>query len=746
MAEEIPNLKGVFDILCQAGQDRLLYLKHKLKAPWPSCKASDLLYTMVLLTLGQKTEARISLDSLRGDKVALCVARTWEGTEFLLNQVGPLPSEQQADPLSSEEQADIRLAVARIYQLLVEEKLCEASFRNKAYQAALQALSLCHDARLDSVLAEAQAQCGHIFGDGSFQTLRSDMDCLPVSSAPASRVSSHPWLIRPRSDMLATESPPLSLRSTGSFTSFASNLEISQSPTLPLLSYQPQKRILRGPSKLCGDPQTNSTQSSEPQVGEEPEMSRPHSDPATSIPGWPSSSASVVSSPQAPRPSDTPSPPTPGTPETSIQSPVECFEALSDPTSLQPASMKPAETLVSKEGFEVLPGLSPMSVPPAGEGGATGPSVQESDFQEKSSGPRPPLPTQDPPPSVSSSLPSGPELGTGQRFFNFVILHAQEDEDIAFRVRDVLESLGVPDGTTFCEEFRVPGRFELRCLQDAIDNSAFTVLLLTRHFDCRKSYHQVHTALMNSITRTDKENSVIPFLPLESTMKPAEVSQLLTGLVSLDESSPVFSRKVSSTFKPRRLQALREAWEKQQEIRAIQEQTQKMAADRESVSQKQYALSDLSYQHRLLQQQLQNLTLAFPSQAAFAPGYGMPPLLSAWPYGLPPHLPAAPGAFQFNQFIPPMPFPPGPSSSPQLDPQSAGAQPLIIHNAHMVQLGLNNYMWGRNEGQGPSEGRDPHEGRGPSEWRDPNVGRGPSEGRDPREGRGPHEEDRTEGE
>ncbi|XP_027706781.1 TIR domain-containing adapter molecule 1 [Vombatus ursinus] len=695
MAEDAPSLKGAFDILHQAGQDKLLYLKHKLKAPRPGSKASSFLHTMVLLTLGQETEARIILDSLRGDKVALSVARTWEGTGPLLNQ---------EDLLSCEEQADIRLAVARIYQLLVEEKLCEASSRNQAYQAAIQALSLCHDARLDSILAEAQSQCGQdIHGAESFQMLRSDVSCLPVSSAPACRVSSHPWPIKARSDFLATESLPLSLRSTGSPASFASNLQISQSPTLPFLTHQPQKRSPRGPSKLCEDPPTNSTQDPEPQARQEPEeMSWPCSDPAASLPVQLNSSASVVSDSRVPSSSTPPSPTTPVAPETSTHSPVECFKALSDPTSLQPASVKPAETLVSKDSFRVLPELPPMSVPPAGEGKATPLPVQESDFPKKTTSPRPPISTQDPSPSPWSSLPSGPELDTGQRFFSFVILHAQEDEDIALRVRDTLESLGVPDGTTFCEEFQVPGRFELRCLQDAIDNSAFTVLLLTKHFDCRMSLHQVHVALMNSLTRSEKENSVIPFFPRESTLKSAKVSPLLKGLVSLDESSPVFSKKVSSTFNPRRLQAQREVWKKQQEIRAIQEQTQQMAEDRERVSQKESALSDLAYHYSLLQQQLQNLTLAFPNQASFAQGYRMP-MPHPWACSFPPQFTTAPSAFQPNHLIPPMSFPPGPISNPQLDPQGAGAQPLIIHNAHMVQLGLNNYMWGRREGQGPNE-------------------------------------------
>ncbi|XP_074060051.1 TIR domain-containing adapter molecule 1 [Macrotis lagotis] len=668
MAEHTPSLKEAFDILHHAGQDKLLYLKHKLKLLRPGSKANSLLQAMVLLSLGQETEAKIVLDSLRGDKVALSVARTWEGTEPLLNQ---------ADLLPSEEQADLLMAIARIYHLFEEEKLCDASSQTQAYQAAVQALSLRHDARLDDFLAEAQSHCGDdILGAESFQILKSDTGYLPLSFNLGSRINSQPWPIKTKSSILATESLPQSLRSTGTPASFTSNLEISQSPTLPFLTQQSQKRCPRGLSKLCEDCQTNSTQDREPQEPEE--MSWPFSDPATSLPVQLNNLASVA-------------------PETSIHSSVECLNS----TTPQSNSMKSEET-VSKGDLGELPGLPPTSVPPAREEKDTPFSMQKGHFP-KDSGSRPSFSTQDPSLPLPPPLSLGSELDTGQRFFNFVILHAEKDEAIALRVKDTLESLGVPNGTTFCEEFQVPGCFELRCLQDAIDNSAFIVLLLTRHYKCSKSFHQVHTALMNSITKSEKKNSVIPFFPQESTLKPgdSEISQLLINVVSLDEKSPIFFKKVKNTFTPRKLQDQREKWKKQQEIRAIQEQTKRMVVDRERVSQKEIALSDLAYQQSLLHQQLQNLALAFPSQVSSALGHSMPLPPSPWAYNFPTQPTAASPVFQPNNglFSPPMPFPPDPSSSPELDAQSARAQPLIIHNAQMVQLGYNNYMWGRKEGQ-----------------------------------------------
>nr|4C0M_A Chain A, TIR DOMAIN-CONTAINING ADAPTER MOLECULE 1 [Homo sapiens]4C0M_B Chain B, TIR DOMAIN-CONTAINING ADAPTER MOLECULE 1 [Homo sapiens]4C0M_C Chain C, TIR DOMAIN-CONTAINING ADAPTER MOLECULE 1 [Homo sapiens]4C0M_D Chain D, TIR DOMAIN-CONTAINING ADAPTER MOLECULE 1 [Homo sapiens] len=146
-----PSLPSAFDILGAAGQDKLLYLKHKLKTPRPGCQGQDLLHAMVLLKLGQETEARISLEALKADAVARLVARQWAGVD------------STEDP---EEPPDVSWAVARLYHLLAEEKLCPASLRDVAYQEAVRTLSSRDDHRLGELQDEARNRCGwDIAGD-----------------------------------------------------------------------------------------------------------------------------------------------------------------------------------------------------------------------------------------------------------------------------------------------------------------------------------------------------------------------------------------------------------------------------------------------------------------------------------------------------------------------------------------------------------------------------------------------------
>lgn len=77
-----PSLSGVLDILGAAGQDKLLYLKHKLKTLRPGCRGA---YPPARHgapgKLGQETQARISLEALKADSVAQLVAHKWAGVD-----------------------------------------------------------------------------------------------------------------------------------------------------------------------------------------------------------------------------------------------------------------------------------------------------------------------------------------------------------------------------------------------------------------------------------------------------------------------------------------------------------------------------------------------------------------------------------------------------------------------------------------------------------------------------------------
>ncbi|KAL7855280.1 hypothetical protein SRHO_G00174700, partial [Serrasalmus rhombeus] len=66
-----------------------------------------------------------------------------------------------------------------------------------------------------------------------------------------------------------------------------------------------------------------------------------------------------------------------------------------------------------------------------------------------------------------------------EMFYAFVILHAPEDVEEAARLKARLERTSSTTGATFAEDFAEPGRSPFRCMEDAINNSAYVMLLLT---------------------------------------------------------------------------------------------------------------------------------------------------------------------------------------------------------------------------------------------------------------------------
>ena len=320
-------------------------------------------------------------------------------------------------------------------------------------------------------------------------------------------------------------------------------------------------------------------------------------------------------------------------------------------------------------------------------------------------------------PTVWNPEPPPPELESSeQKFYNFVVLHASADEHIALRVRERLEALGVRDGATFCEDFQVPGRGELHCLQDALDHSAFIILLLTSNFDCRLSQHQTNQSLMSSLTRHGWQDCVIPFLPLESSLAQLSpsTSSLLTGLVLLDEHSKIFARKVTNTFKPQMLRARKAKWRKEQDARALREQSQQLESERQHAAAWGAAYSAYVHSYLAYQTQVEKLQVALanympfgtqlpfggqgslgtaPSPFPTLPGH-QPPPLPPWLGGTPPPIfqqppptfPQPPPTFPqppptFQQPPPACPQPPDFSQAPPARPQSPGLQPLIICQA-----------------------------------------------------------------
>lgn len=677
-----PSLPGVFDTLGAAGRDKLVYLKHKLKTLRPGCGGAGLLHAMVLLKLGQQTEARIALEALKADAVARLVARQWAGVDS---------AEAPAEP------PDVSWAVARLYHLLAEEQLCPASMRDAAYQAALRTRSPKDGHRLAELQDEARDRCGwDVVGAlGSSQPLCSDPGRLPLSSASPCGTRSLPRPIDSKLDW----SQGRSLRSTGSPVSLASSLEISQSPTAPLLS---RPRSPHGPSKLCEEPPASPAPEPGPAGCQEPEeMSWPPSVETTGsleLPDCPAPRLPQV----APDPAPDHPPDSPAAPETGGHPPVECTEMSTSPKPLPIMEATESPGLVKDR---TPPQLSEEEAP--SQKSQQGPPTPSAPNPAASWPPPPPSSWCWAPPASWSPCPSSSEsLSSEQKFYNFVVLHARADEQVAQRVRERLEALGVPDGATFCEDFQVPGRGELRCLQDAIDHSGFTILLLTPNFNCHLSLHQVSQALMSSFTQHGRQDCVVPFLPLESSLEQLgpDTASLLRGLVWLDENSKIFARKVANTFKPQKLQARKAHWRKEQDIRALREHSQHLEGERRQAAALGAAYSACLHSHLSWQAQVDRVQEAFSNYLSFgtqAPWRGPPPF-PTWP-GCP-------------QPPPPQPWPasaPPPASAPgpPAPPRAPGVQPLIIHHAQMVQLGLSNHMWNQRGAPAPEDEPRGAEGR-----------------------------------
>ncbi|XP_006110580.3 TIR domain-containing adapter molecule 1 [Pelodiscus sinensis] len=677
MAEAQAGFEGVFSVLSKIPEERLVTLKHKLKHMRSATSSCKLLQAMVLLTLRREAEARICLDALGDDEGALCLCRCKWGTGSSKN------------PLSPQQEAGARLALARVYALLVEEKQCNPQCRDDAYKAAIEAFraseALGRD-RLGSILAEAYAKCGADFSstetDHEFKTLRSDPGHFPTPN-PAPHGRSPPVQIGNRSVL----SGPQTLRSSGSPASFISHFEISQSPTMEFHTRSAHCNRVPQPSRLCGGAVSSTLQSGQERLSHGPRDASRLS----------CSAAAPLRSHRSEAPQTggfvPPSLPVSETPIRLVSAehcPVEC----TDPPTMGTAGLpESGQRLLQTPGQESPP--EPPSLCPSGPAAsASRVPIEDSYVLTEKEESESISSSRAPPPPQAAAAPA-PELDCGEkRFFSFVVVHATEDVDIACRVKEMLESMGVPDGATFCEEFLVPGQCQLTCFQDAIDNSAFTLLLLTQNFASRLCMHQMNTALMDSLQRLPKYNSVIPFVPKEYPLKKSQIPSILMGLVPLDENSPVFSRTVKNTFKLKKINEQKMMWCQMQHV---QEQRRKQQLYREHFQQ--------------LQQNLAALTLG--SQPGYPPQMLLPTLLPS-PAGIQhllqqllqlqtPSLPmfSSPSLHQphpANPFTYPQPAPSPsqhlilPSGHQNVMQGSGGPQPLIIQNAQMVQIGDHNQM------------------------------------------------------
>ncbi|XP_063146991.1 TIR domain-containing adapter molecule 1 [Candoia aspera] len=612
------GFEGIFQVLAQIPEVRLIQYRHKLSCSPQEQRSCHLLHIMILLHLGREDEARVHLNSFRDDVAASHLFRSRWGNA----------GAGRAPPEHLQEHAEVARTVAGIYSLLADEELCKPLARDEAYGAAIRAFqaSNIQGAQLKSLLDEAVDRCGLQF----ISTVT-----RPNFGAP---VSGRGVLTQPRRsspvpiDGASLSDNPQPLRSTGSPVSHIS-LEISKTS-----------------SALETDCPYGIDASSPPAGHVEETSSMLLGNGCSVNSGGPSlqNSRGLCSLPD---------PESTRSPQASFQYPTRCTPTPKTAAAAAGHSPAPVQT-------PPLQRLDPAaSTGGSPTGGAPRPGANSSaPAQITSLGP----------PRSSSSLelascnsaeaPSsvGPPADERQ-FYTFVVLHAAEDEAVAGQVKERLEALGVSNGATFSEDFLVPGHCQLNCFQNALDNSAFTLLLLTRNFKGRLLAYQRNTALMDSLTRFCKSNSVIPFVPKESSLKPEEMPLMLASLVPLLEKSPVFARRAKKTFRPAVVQQKKAAWHVTRQIREMEERH-----EREQ--------EELQMQQRLS-------ALSLHSQAA-TPGVDVWRLQGPGghaPQAFPPSTGVDQGSSQ------PLMFSVG-SSNTVPGPQ------LIIQNAQMIQIGDYNCM------------------------------------------------------
>ncbi|XP_028284193.1 TIR domain-containing adapter molecule 1 [Parambassis ranga] len=454
------GLRDVFDVLVKAPSERLLSLTIQLgESP-----EENIIHALCLIVLQKETQALSKLQMLKDNTLARHLADNWQGSEGKLEDFAVQCSHFQASTLES------LAALARIFKVLSEQKLCDPLLRNMAYKRAVKTGST-DDLDCSHFREEAKAVCGPQFAEwmcsyGSYSELHRSLNEGTALRATESQVHT------------VITSLPSPLQANMSVPSYPSHLEISFPPTA---SYQGDKKA------------SDNSKLNTPAVPFRPEES-------------------LLCEPQ---PKSTGSP---------LLEPMKDSHMTHNqtPSLTNPPSTKPKPS---------LPSTANISLP-------TKPVPKES---HKSA-----------------------EEEEEEIFYAFVILHAPEDEEVAEHIKEKLESATSSVGATFSENFAIPGKSTISCVEDAINNSAFTFLLLTRNFNTRMLEMKTNVALINSIHKTHKFNTVIPLLPRENCMPKQSIPIVLQTIVPLHENKS-FERKIQKSLSPAKIEIQRKIWTEETE-------------------------------------------------------------------------------------------------------------------------------------------------------------------------------------
>ncbi|KAM6918229.1 TIR domain-containing adapter molecule 1 [Xenentodon cancila] len=499
------GLGDVFDILVKTTSERLLSLTLKLgESP-----EDILIHALCLIILQKGAQALNKLQMLEDNPLASHLAEKWHSSGGKLDDFSVYCSQFQAQT------AESLSALARIFKVLSEQRLCDQILRNMAYKRALSSDYLkrthCDDLQCHQFREEAKVVCGPQFGKWmcSSTFLNSGPSLDPNGSLDEGNTTLKVTVSQDKSAGFLCL--PNSLQESPSEPSYPSHLEISFPPTASFL----------------GD-------KAAPETG------------------------NLIVKPLSLTVAESKAKTTPG----DHQSPEHQPRSTGSPQSGEEKDSKMCESL------------------------ATSDNVLKSYVTQEES----PNPLQAPSTETRVSLPSStniclPKMSSKKKmhesksaveeeeeevFYAFVILHAPEDADVAESMKEKFESIIGSEGATFSEDFAIPGKSTLRCVEDAVNNSAFTFLLLTRNFNTQMLEMKTNIALINSINKKHKFNTVIPLLPLENCMPRESVPMVLQTLVPLDEKKS-FERKLQKSLSPAKIAKHRRIWTVEQQAR-IQKQ------------------------------------------------------------------------------------------------------------------------------------------------------------------------------
>lgn len=163
------------------------------------------------------------------------------------------------------------------------------------------------------------------------------------------------------------------------------------------------------------------------------------------------------------------------------------------------------------------------------------------------------------------------------KFYSFVILHTLQDAEVAEEMKERLEDIIKSEGATFSSDFEVPGKKSLMCVEDAIHNSAFTLLLLTTSFNSFMEL-KAYSALINSIENRPSHNTVIPLLPKRNAMPREDLPMVLKTLVPLrdTENKKNFEKKAKQALNPTKIKHQREEWMTKQRMKRLKEEKERL--------------------------------------------------------------------------------------------------------------------------------------------------------------------------